>query len=111
MRTQYQPITVNVSIANTVIKMEVDNEASATLITKKTMDMIWPKKNPYLCTDTNILRTYTGETVPVLGTMNVDMKHQKKRAPITVIVVDFDGPNLLGKDGIAAFELKWSNVH
>ena len=38
------PITVNVSIAETVIKMEVDTGASATLITMQTMKLIWPKK-------------------------------------------------------------------
>ena len=35
------PITVNVSIADTVFKMEVDTGASATLITMKTMKLIW----------------------------------------------------------------------
>ena len=106
------PITVNVSIADTVIKMEVDTGASAiTLITMQTMKLVWPKKRPYLCTDTKLVRTYTGETVPVLGTMNIDLRYQKRRAAVTVIVVESDGPNLLGRDGIVALKLKWSSVH
>ena len=58
-----------------------------------------------------LLRTYTGETVPVLGTMNIDLRYQKGRASVTVIVVEYDGPNLLGRDGIVALKLKWSSVH
>ena len=95
-------ITVNVSNEDTVIKMEVDPGASATLITMKTMKLIWPKERPYLCTDTKLRRTYTGESVPVLGTMNIDLIYQERRAAVTVIVVESDGPNMLGRDGIVA---------
>ena len=97
--TECPPVTVNVSIANTVIKIDVDTGASATLITMKTMKLIWPKERPYFCTDTTLLRTYAGESVPVLGTMNIYLRYQK-RAAVTVIVVESDGPNLLGRDGI-----------
>ena len=38
--TGYPPITVNVSIADTVIKMEVDTGASATLITMKIWKLV-----------------------------------------------------------------------
>ena len=102
---------MNVSIADTVINMEVDTGASATLITMKTMTLIWPKKRPYVCTDTQLVKTYAGETLPVLGTMNIDLRYQKRRAAVTVIVVESDGPNLLGRDGIVALTLKWSSVH
>ena len=64
-----------------------------------------------MCTDTKLLRTYTGETVPVLGTMNIDLRHQKRRAAVTFIVVESDGPNLLGRDGIVALKLMWSSAH
>ena len=89
------PITVNVSIADTVIKMEVDTGASATLINMKTMKLIWPKKRPYLCTDSKLQRTFTDETVPVLGSIYIDLRYQKRRAAVTVIVVEFGAPNLL----------------
>ena len=82
-------ITVNVSFVDTVIKMEVDTGASAPLITMKTMNLIWPKKRSYLCTDTKLLRIYTG----VLGTMNIDLRYQKRRAAVTVIVVEYNGIN------------------
>ena len=42
---------------------------------------------------------------------NIDLRYQKRRAAITVIVVEYDGPNLIGRDGIIALKLKWSNVH
>ena len=43
--------------------------------------------------------------------MNIDLRYQKRRAAVTVIVVESDGPNLLGRDGIVALKLKWSCVH
>ena len=49
--------------------------------------------------------------MPVLGTMNIDLRYQKRRAAVTVIVVESDGSNLLGRDGIIALKLKWSSVH
>ena len=57
--------------------MEVDTGASATMITMKTMKLIWPKKPPYFGTDTKLPRTYTDETLPVLGTMNIALRYQK----------------------------------
>ena len=42
--------------------------------------------------------------------MNIDLRYQKRRAAVTVIVVESDGPNLLGRDGIVALKLKWSSV-
>ena len=102
------PITVNVLIADTVIKMEVDTGASATLIIMKTMKLIWPKKRPYLCTDTKLIRMYTGETVSALETKNIDLRYQKRRAAVTVIVLESDGPNLLGTDDIVVEVVKCS---
>ena len=105
------PITLNVSIADTVIKMEVDPGASATLLTMITMRLVWPKKRRYLCTDTQLLRRYTGETVTIPGTIYIDLRYQKRCAAVTVIVVESDGLNLVGRDVIVVFKLKWSRVH
>ena len=43
--------------------------------------------------------------------MNIDLRYQKRRAAVTIIVVEYDGPNLLGRDGIVALKLTWSSVH
>ena len=31
-----------------------------------------------MCIDTKLLRTYTSETVPVPGTMNIDIRYEKR---------------------------------
>ena len=43
--------------------------------------------------------------------MNTDLRYQKRRASVTILVVKSDGPNLLGRDGIVALKLKLSSVH
>ena len=49
--------------------------------------------------------------MPVLGIMSIDLRYQNRRAAVTVIIVESDGPNLLGMDGIVALKLEWSSVH
>ena len=110
-KSSHPPITVNISIDETEVNMEVDTGASATLITKSTMEKVWPVKKPTLCTENNLLRTYTGEIVPICGTTVMNLQYRDSRAALTVMVVDSDGPNILGRDGITALKLQWSNIH
>ena len=102
---------MNISIDETEVNMEVDTGASATLITKSTMEKVWPVKKPTLCTENNLLRTYTGEIVPICGTTVMSLQYRDSHAALTVMVVDSDGPNILGRDGITALKLQWSNIH
>lgn len=43
------------------------------------------------------LRTYTGEEIPVLGSINVDDKYGKQSPNLSLSVVDTGGPNLHGR--------------
>ena len=110
-KSSHPPITVNISIDETEVNMEVDTGASATLITKSTMEKVWPVKKPTLCTENNLLRTYTGEIVPICGTTVMNLQYRDSHAALTVMVVDSDRPNILGRDGITALKLQWSNIH
>ena len=74
-KSSHPPITVNISIDETEVNMEVDTGASATLITKSTMEKVWPVKKPTLCTENNLLRTYTGEIVPICGTTVMNLQY------------------------------------
>ena len=42
--------------------------------------------------------TYTGEDVKVLGAISVPVKHQSKSFKLPLVVVDGQGPSLLGRD-------------
>ena len=61
-------IKLDVMMNNTKIIIEVDTGASATLINKSTFHQIWPKQKPDV-SKADLLRTYTGQKVPLLGTV------------------------------------------
>ena len=62
-------IKLDVMMNNTKIIVEVDTGASATLINESTFHQIWPKQKPDV-SKAEVLRTYTGEKVSLLGTVN-----------------------------------------
>ena len=53
------PIIANVSIANTVIRMEVDTGASATLITMKTIKLTLPNPANTLTFKKRLIETFS----------------------------------------------------
>ena len=56
-------------------------------------------------------RTYTGEKVPLLGTVNTTIKYRDQTTTLPVLIVKGQGPNILGRDSITALKLKWRSVH
>ena len=60
-------ITVTLDINNKRVKMDVDMGAAVTIITEKVKDQLFP--NTPLRKSSLRLKTYTGETMPVLGEM------------------------------------------
>ena len=61
-------IKLDVMMNNIKIIDEVDTGAGATLINESTFHQIWLKQKPFI-SKADLLRTYTGEKVPLLGTM------------------------------------------
>ena len=74
-------IKLDVMMNNTKIIVEVDTGASATMINKSTFHQIWPKQKP------DLLRTYTGEKVPLLGTVKTTIKYQDQTTTLPVLIV------------------------
>ena len=103
-------IKLDVMMNNTKIIVEVDTGASATLINESTFHQIWPKQKPDV-SKADLLRTYTGEKVPLLGTVNTTIKYQDQTTTLPVLIVKGQGPNIIGRDSITALKLKWSSVH
>ncbi|XP_056589597.1 uncharacterized protein K02A2.6-like [Triplophysa dalaica] len=56
------------------------------------------------------LKTYTGQSVNVLGTTKVQVKHKGLTKELTAVVVAGAGPNLLGRSWLSELELSWENV-
>ena len=78
-------------------------------MSKASFDSLFPNKQ--LQPQSTRLRTYTGEEIPVLGSMNVDVKYGKQSARLPLSVVDTGGPNLIGRNWLQKFKLNWNEVY
>ena len=97
-----EPHRVKLKLNGIHTSMEVDTGAAATIINEETYKRISegnPVKNrPQLETAEVKLRTYTGELVKVIGTLNVIVKYEKQEVELQTLVVEGSGANLLGRD-------------
>ena len=93
------PFIVPVYINGVCVHLELDTGASMTLISKKTLDKLWPRETrPKLRSTSTRLRAYTGESLEVLGIAVVDVVYRDQQAKLKLVVVKQDGPCLLGRD-------------
>ena len=89
-------VTVNVK----PLEMEVDTGAAVSLISKKTLEAMFPAapiSKPSLA-----LRTYTSEPIPVIGEVSVQVQHNGYTGTHQLVVVGGKGPTLLGRDWLKA---------
>ena len=97
MAGKSRPIVVSVSVNSKPIQMEVDTGAFLSIMSKDTFNKEF--SNQTLQPTTISLRTYTGECLTVLGTLEVQVEHNSQSAMLPVIVVKGDGPNLFDETG------------
>ena len=90
--------------------MEIDTGASLSIISEQMKEKPWPSKR--LLPTTAKLRTYSGEELPVKGTMKVKVLHKgHQNVELSLIVVNGQGPSLLGRDWMDKLKLNWQEVH
>ena len=107
-----KPYVVTVQINGAELLMEVDTGASLTLISKSTFDKLWDAQEaPNLQSTTSKLRTYTGESIEVLGVANVNVSFQQQTQELQLLVVAGDGPSLLGRDWLSKIRLNWAELY
>ena len=78
--------------------MEVDTGATLSIIGHKTYQQLWTKNAPPLKPIQAHLRTYTGEAIKTLGEVDVEVNLDKQTKQLILLIVDGDGPTLLGWD-------------
>ena len=91
--------SVTLIVEGQPILFEIDTGASVTLINADVFNNTLKKNLPLSTCDT-VLRTYTGQNIPVHGQIEVVASHKEKSAMLPLIVVDGKGPNLLGRNWI-----------
>ena len=104
-----KPYYVRVCIGSEPITMELDTGASLSTIGKK---VYRDKLSRYkLCRSNVKLRSYTGDSVPVLGSIKVPVRcNGGESQNIEVLVVKGDRPSLFGRDWLAQIRLDWKGI-
>ena len=106
------PITVTVTANEVPLNMEVDTGASASIISQKTYQSLWIKKQAPKLSPTKVkLRTYTGQSLKLIGAITVDVEHNSENERLQLLVVEGEGPTLLGRDWLNKLIVDWKGIH
>lgn len=86
------PYLVSLEINGKLLQMEIDTGASLTLVSERTFRECWPTLK---LAHTGVkLHSYSGESVPVVGTADVTVKYESQVVTVPLIVVKGEGPSL-----------------
>ncbi|CAM5120403.1 unnamed protein product [Eretmochelys imbricata] len=91
------------------IRMELDTSAAVSLVS----ETVYKEKRQHLplkATKT-VLKTYTGEAVPMLGTIDVKVELNGQAAKLPLFVVRGNYPALMGRSWLGKIQLNWAEVH
>ena len=102
------PITVELEIQGKSVVMEVDTGAAVSVISETTYKELFP--NLTLKIVPMGLKTYTGEGIPVLGEVVVEVSYHEQNHQLSLIVVKGKGHNLFGRDWLMHFKLHWKTI-
>ena len=106
------PITMDVTLNNVCITMELDTGASASIINESTYRHIQDQGEVISLQPSLVkLRTYTGQDIPILGSATLQARYGKHLGDVVVQVVAGDGPNLLGRDLIHTLQVDLGSIH
>ncbi|KAL0160115.1 hypothetical protein M9458_043840, partial [Cirrhinus mrigala] len=106
-----KPYTVQLNVDGRNVSFELDTGCGLTVMNEACFKATWeetvsPKLEPVQIK----LETYTGEPIKVIGAAYVDVTylHQRKRLPL--IVVEGEGPSLLGRGWLEQIKLCWGEI-
>ena len=85
-----QPIQCEVLIEGKSITMEIDTGAEVSLISEGTRESLFPLMQP--AQSSVILKTYTGEVIPIVGKLQVNVQYgeQTKRLRVIILLLALD---------------------
>ena len=90
------PIEVDVTANGQKLTMEVDTGAALSIISQATKELVFPDLP--LHSSKVVLKTYTGEHMPVIGNLHVKVQYGTQAAKLVLVVVAGDGPSLFGRN-------------
>ena len=103
------PYTITVDLNNEPVCMEIDTGASVTVINEKT----YQQSKVGLKALENVkvkLQTYTGEKIPVVGSVWIPVKYKGQQRDLQAVVIKGDRPNLLGRNWLKELKMDWEEI-
>ena len=108
LQSKSQPLVTTVRMNNKEIPMEVDTGAALSLISEGTYSSNFSGRR---LQPTEVqLRTYSGERISVLGSLEVEVEYESQVATLPLLVVKGNGPCLLGRNWMAVIRLNWNRI-
>ena len=85
--------------------MEIDTGASLSIISEETYKQLSSEISLSLQECTTVLKTYTGESLHVLGKITVPVTYQQQKIDLPLLIIEGTGPSLMGRDWLAKLKL------
>ena len=104
-----KPFQLTLVVEGKEVIMELDTGAGVSLVSEETYQRYWPGRA--LQHSTVRLRTYTGESLEVLGEMEVKVVHEIQMMTLPLVVVKGSGPSLIGRNWMTQLSVEWGTVH
>ena len=91
------------------LDMEVDTGAAVSIMSQTTFDELWPiwSKAP----STVRLQSYSGEPISVVNSIEVAVEYQEQSAEFAFVIVEGNGPTLLGRDWLKHIRLDRQGIY
>ena len=107
------PLLATVTLNGVETQMEIDTGAAMSVISSVTYHNLWSSQDaPVLKLDNHVkLLTYTGEVVKTEGTISVRVTYKNQKKELDLLVVQGNGPSLMGRDWLNHIMLDWPHLH
>ncbi|XP_061883310.1 uncharacterized protein K02A2.6-like isoform X1 [Entelurus aequoreus] len=105
-----EPYYATVTVGGQDIKFEIDSGATASVISEDTYRRTWGLNQPPIRPSKLKLRTYTGQPIPHLGVVYVDILAEGQKAKGRLVIAKGRGPSLLGRDVLRKIRLNWHEI-
>jgi len=99
--------TCTVEMEGTKVDMEIDTGASCSVISQKVYDSL--ESRPPLLRSLRTIKTFTGETVPLVGEADIIVRYGGQQKLLRVVVTK-SGPSLLGRNWLEQLKLNWAEI-
>ncbi len=96
MKSALAPPIVDVEIEDKSVPMELDTGSAYSLLSEKSFRELWPEGE---LSPSNVrLKSYTGESITVLGCKEVQVKYKDQVARLPLMVEKGAGSSLFGRN-------------